>query len=160
MSNIKTILITLLFSTGMRISEVISINKNQIKNNVITIIGKGGKERIIPLLPIVHIRYNDYLQQIMSFGLIIENSIFIKKNGNPMSVRDAERIFEKVKIVCGFEHFSPHIMRHSFATALLENGANINQIQSLLGHEKLETTQKYTKVTKKSISNKLQKIGW
>ena len=153
-------LITLLFSTGMRISEAMSLKSNMLKNETITILGKGNKERIVPILSIVRDRFNEYLKELNNFGLNIKNDIFLKNNGKTMSIRDAQRIFEKIKVVCGFEHFSPHVMRHSFATSLLENGANINQIQVLLGHENLGTTQKYTKITKKSLSEKLKKVGW
>ena len=153
-------LITLLFSTGMRISEAMSLKSNMLKNETITILGKGNKERIVPILSIVRDRFNEYLKELNNCGLNIKNDIFLKNNGKTMSIRDAQRIFEKIKVVCGFEHFSPHVMRHSFATALLENGANINQIQVLLGHENLGTTQKYTKITKKSLSEKLKKVGW
>ena len=153
-------LITLLFSTGMRISEAMSLKSNMLKNETITILGKGNKERIVPILSIVRDRFNEYLKELNNFGLNIKNDIFLKNNGKTMSIRDAQRIFEKIKVVCGFEHFSPHVMRHSFATYLLENGANINQIQVLLGHENLGTTQKYTKITKKSLSEKLKKVGW
>ena len=153
-------LITLLFSTGMRISEAMSLKSNMLKNETITILGKGNKERIVPILSIVRDRFNEYLKELNNFGLNIKNDIFIKNGGKVMTILDAQRIFEKIKVVCGFEHFSPHVMRHSFATSLLENGANINQIQVLLGHENLGTTQKYTKITKKSLSEKLKKVGW
>ena len=65
-----------------------------------------------------------------------------------MSTREVDRKFQTIRINKNLQYFSPHIMRHSFATSLLENGTNIRQIQDFLGHENLATTQKYTKITK------------
>ena len=132
------------------------------QENVITILGKGNKERAIPILDIVSRYYKPYLQALVAEKIFNTNSswLFISKKQKKLSVRAVDAFFQNIKISENMQYFSPHVMRHSFATGLLENGANIRQIQELLGHEKLATTQKYTKITKKVIGEKLKNIKW
>ena len=159
------LLLTLLYSTGIRISEALQLSHQDLPASQATIIAKGQKERIIPILPIVNQRYNIYMKSLKTAGIMINNKyVFLKidskNNIKKLPIRDIERIFEQIKINRNLQAFSPHVLRHSFATSLLENGANIKQIQSLLGHKNLSTTQKYTKITEKLLSDKLDKIGW
>lgn len=154
-------IIWFLYSTGLRISEALQIKDTDFIQNEVVILGKGKKERIITILPILKQYYKRYKEELINSNIVIkDNALLIKKNGKKMSVRDIDRIFQQIKINKGLLYFSPHVMRHSFATRLLENGANIKQIQTLLGHENLSTTQKYTKITEKLLEDKLKKIKW
>ena len=159
------LLLTLLYSTGIRISEALQLSHQDLQASQATIIAKGQKERIIPILPIVNQKYHTYINALKRADIMINNKyVFLKidakNNVKKLPIRDIERIFEQIKINRNLQAFSPHVLRHSFATSLLENGANIKQIQSLLGHKNLSTTQKYTKITEKLLSAKLDKIGW
>ena len=160
------LIILLLYSTGLRISEALQLKTKDIKLTTVRITGKGSKERIVPILPITHEQLNIYIQAVKNDKLpsdITEKcieSFFVDRKGKKLTARDIERMFQHIKNYKGLNAFSPHVMRHSFATSLLENGANIQQIQELLGHENLATTQKYTKITEKKLSEKLKKIGW
>ena len=155
-------LIILLFSTGMRISEALNLRHYHMQENTITILGKGNKERIVPLLDVIKDYYENYKNELLKEKLFTTTSnwLFINKKQKKLSARSVDAFFQKIKINKNMQFFSPHVMRHSFATVLLENGANIRQIQELLGHEKLATTQKYTKITQKIIGEKLKKIDW
>ncbi len=154
-------IIVFLYSTGLRISEALQIKDADFLKNEVVILGKGKKERVITILPILKQYYKRYKEELMKSNIIVkDNALLIKKNGKHMSIRDIDRIFQQIKINKGLLYFSPHTMRHSFATRLLENGANIRQIQVLLGHENLSTTQKYTKITEKLLEDKLKKIKW
>ena len=159
------LLLTLLYSTGIRISEALQLSHQDLQASQATIIAKGQKERIIPILPIVNQKYRTYINALKRTDIMINNKyVFLKidakNNVKKLPIRDIERIFEQIKINRNLQAFSPHVLRHSFATSLLENGANIKQIQALLGHKNLSTTQKYTKITEKLLSAKLEKIGW
>lgn len=156
------LLFTILFSSGMRISEILSLKHEDFNKSEFVIFGKGGKERIIPMLDTVKLCYNFYKRQLLNINFPVENNnfIFINSKQKTLSARSVERTFQTIKINKNLQYFSPHVMRHSFASVLLENGANICQIQELLGHESLATTQKYTKITQKIISDKLKKINW
>lgn len=159
------LLLTLLYSTGIRISEALQLSHQDLQASQAIIIAKGQKERIVPILPIVNQRYQIYIDALKEENIITNNNyVFLKIDAKnhikKLPIRDIERIFEQIKINRNLQAFSPHVLRHSFATSLLENGANIKQIQSLLGHKNLSTTQKYTKITEKLLSDKLEKIGW
>ncbi len=152
----------LLFSTGMRISEALNLHHYDMEKETITFLGKGSKERIVPLLEIVKKYYKKYKNELTKEKLLSASSswLFINTKQKKLTIRAVDAIFQRIKINKNLQYFSPHVMRHSFATNMLENGANIRQIQDLLGHEKLATTQKYTKITKKIIGEKLKKINW
>jgi integrase/recombinase XerC len=146
----------------MRISEILSLKHCDFSGSEFVIFGKGRKERIVPILDTVKMCYNFYKKQLLNIDFPVENRnfVFINAKQKTLSARSVERTFQTIKINKNLQYFSPHVMRHSFASVLLENGANICQIQELLGHESLATTQKYTKITQKIINDKLKKINW
>ena len=155
------LIITTLYTTGIRISELLSLKNEDFCKDEVKIVGKGNKERIIFITPIIRQQYISYRNELKKINITTTNNIvFFKKNKKPMSIRDIGRVFQNIKINKNLQYCSPHVMRHSFATTLLSNGANIKQIQTLLGHENLATTQKYTKITEKLLEDKLKKVKW
>ncbi len=144
-------LIILIFGCGLRISEALSVIKTDIDKNqsFLKIIGKGSKERIVPILPAVKKAIDDYLS-VCPFK--IEDSIFKSVRGLPMSPRMAEKLIEKIRCYLQLpDYLTPHALRHSFATSLLNDGADLRTLQELLGHSSLSTTQLYTKVSLEQI---------
>ena len=156
------LLFILLFSSGLRISEALALKHKNFLSNEILVLGKGRKERIVPILDVIKVYYDRYKKELInnSFTVANDDFVFINAKTKQISVREVDKRFQIIRINKNLQYFSPHVMRHSFATSLLENGANIRQIQAFLGHENLATTQKYTKVTRKVISEKLKKIKW
>lgn len=140
-----TAILLLLYGCGLRIGEALSICKEDLINNQITVRGKGKKERLIPLLPQVSVAINDY---IANCPYNLDNSVlFLGAGGrrlNPDVFRANIRILKKTMGLPAYT--SPHAFRHSFATHLLSQGGDLRTIQELLGHENLSTTQKYTKI--------------
>lgn len=144
-------LIMLIFGCGLRISEALSVKKTDINKNqsFLKIIGKGSKERLVPILPAVHKAIDEYIN-ICPFK--IEDTIFKSVRGLPMSPRMAEKIIEKIRVYLQLpDYLTPHALRHSFATSLLNDGADLRTLQELLGHSSLSTTQLYTKVSLEQI---------
>ncbi len=145
------IILELMYATGVRVSELVGLNLSDVdlKNGRIRVKGKGKKERIVPIVPeIVEMiyKYIDIMNQVLVKGKFIETeALIINKLGTRMSDRSIRRIVEEYLKKAGLPlDYSPHSFRHSFATHLLENGADLRSIQDLLGHESLATTQKYT----------------
>lgn len=145
------IILELMYATGVRVSELVGLNLSDVdlKNGRIRVKGKGKKERIVPIVPeIVEMiyKYTEIMHQILVKGKFIETeALIINKLGTRMSDRSIRRIVEEYLKKAGLPlDYSPHSFRHSFATHLLENGADLRSIQDLLGHESLATTQKYT----------------
>lgn len=145
------IVLELMYATGVRVSELVGINLSDIdtQNGRIRVRGKGKKERILPIVPEVVDLINQYykvMPQIVINGKSIEtDALIINKLGTRMTDRSIRRIVETYLKKAGLPlDYSPHSFRHSFATHLLENGADLRSIQELLGHESLATTQKYT----------------
>lgn len=145
------LMLELLYGTGMRASELVNIDIYDIDldNGNIRIIGKGNKERIVPIGELHLNLLKEYLEKMN--GLIAkghskkDNSLFINKYGTRLSVRSLGIIVNKYLNIVGLPiTYSPHSFRHSFATHLLENGADLRSIQELLGHSSLATTEKYT----------------
>lgn len=141
-------LIVLIFGCGLRISEALSLKNRDIANNPesLRIIGKGNKERIVPVLPAVNVALDKYVKA-RPFGHAPEDPVFRSVRGLPMSPRMAEKVIEHVRKYLQLpDYVTPHALRHTFATALLAGGADLRSLQELLGHASLSTTQLYTKV--------------
>ena len=158
-----------LYSTGVRVSELVDLNRTDLDQNeqTLRIRGKGKKERIVPLgsHALAAIRhYLTLLEPDPRFTAVREAAVsdpsvalFVNKNGGRLSARSVRRKLDKYLSQCGLDpSISPHTLRHSFATHLLENGADLRSVQELLGHQSLSTTQIYTHVSSMRIRNAYQ----
>ena len=149
-------MLELLYSTGIRITELVELKLNNIDFNdeLIRVMGKGSKERIIPIGEITKKYLDLYINKYRNFILNTKSSeyLFVNYNGNRMS---RQGFFKILKKLCNTNHISkeisPHILRHSFATHLLNNGADLRIIQELLGHENISTTEIYSHISKEKI---------
>lgn len=145
------LLVEMLYATGCRVSELINIRKNDIdfQNKTIRIMGKGKKERIV--------YYGDYaeiyLQKYLASNYSQNNKyLFLNDKHAKMNVQDVEAIIRKLVSDLSLKtHVTPHTLRHTFATHLLNNGADIKTVQELLGHSSLNTTGIYTHVSNDRI---------
>ncbi|MCR5194524.1 MAG: tyrosine recombinase XerC [Alphaproteobacteria bacterium] len=148
-------LVTLLFGCGLRISEALSLTNADVAGEpeVLRIVGKGNKERMVPVLPAVNNAIKKYVE-IRPFGNASNDNLFRSVRGLPMSSRMAEKVIEKLRYYLQLpDYVTPHALRHTFATALLSDGADLRSLQELLGHSSLSTTQLYTKVNTAEIMN-------
>ncbi len=147
-------LLELLYATGARVSELVSLDREDIQSsdgeiNKIRLMGKGRKERIVPLGKFAQHALNQYLTLIRP-NLVkgSERGLFLNSRGTRLSRQSAWRIvLENAKRANIENRISPHALRHSFATHLLDGGADIRVVQELLGHSSVTTTQIYTLVT-------------
>jgi len=140
------LILELLFSTGLRVSELQALNVADInlERDEIPVRGKGGKVRVVFLSESAHQILSAYLKMIPESDALILNKI----DGDRLTVRSIERIVAKYAKEAGItKNVSPHTLRHTFATDLLINGADLRSVQSLLGHANVSTTQIYTHVT-------------
>jgi len=140
------LILELLFSTGLRVSELAKLDVADINldRDEIPVRGKGGKVRVVFLSDSAHRILEIYLHLIGNSEALITN----KLGSERLTVRSIERIVAKYAKIAGIsKHVSPHTLRHSFATDLLINGADLRSVQSLLGHSNISTTQIYTHVT-------------
>ena len=145
-------LLYLLYGCGLRINEALSITKNHLADKQsLTIIGKGNKERLIPVLEIVSRSLEDYLKE-LPYKISNNQLIFVGDRGAPLKASAFQRDLKKARINLGLPTTTtPHALRHSFATHLLKNGGDLRIIQELLGHSSLSTTQIYTEVDDVSL---------
>ncbi len=146
-------ILELLYSSGLRVSELTSLNISSLRFNAdggsITVRGKGGKERVVVFGIVARKAVEEYLQMrsaCVAPGRIPENdTLFLNRLGTRLTPRSVERMIEHYARTLGFPSgVTPHTLRHSFASHLLANGADLRVIQELLGHSSLSTTQKYT----------------
>ncbi|MBQ7585177.1 MAG: tyrosine recombinase XerC [Desulfovibrionaceae bacterium] len=138
----------LLYGSGLRISEALGLEVQDIQGqNCIKVMGKGSKERIVPLSDRSKERLKEWL---LVRGEVVqsrEQALFVGARGKRLDRREAQRIIHKLCTKAGLDfEVSPHSLRHSFATHLLGNGADLRSVQELLGHSRLSTTQIYTQV--------------
>lgn len=136
----------LLYSSGLRVSELVGINLNDIdlKNLTVKVLGKGNKERIVPIGSKAAQALDQYLRERpgMNPG---GDHLFVNTRGDRLNVRSVDRIIRKYALLAGIpKNVSPHVLRHTFATHLLGGGADLRAIQEMLGHKSLSTTQRYT----------------
>ena len=141
----------LFYSTGMRLSELINLNINSLdaKNHLIKVFGKGSKERLIPFGKRAKFSIENYLK-IRGLSLnsrLNETPLFVNNNEKRISERTVQRrIGNYIKMIAEGKSLGPHILRHSFATHLVDRGADIRAVGDLLGHASLSSTQIYTHV--------------
>lgn len=147
-------ILEVMYATGARISEVINLELNQIdfEECIIRVVGKGKKERIIPLDDVAIDALDNYINNYRPFLIKNEtcNYVFLNKNGEKISRQMIFKILKNLANKAGItKEISPHTLRHSFASNLLNNGADLRVIQELLGHENLETTEIYSHLQNK-----------
>jgi integrase/recombinase XerC len=153
-------ILELLYATGMRVSELVQLNLRDIDfgNKLLRVLGKRRKERIVPFGEPAAKALRDYLTVREKF---LMNAPATKRDAQPlilnyqgtrMTTRSVGRLVEKyIKLCAGLHDISPHALRHSFATHLLDSGADLRDIQALLGHARLSTTQVYTHVSMEKL---------
>lgn len=141
----------LMYSSGMRVGELLSLNVSQVNNDEIRIIGKGNKERIV----LVGSKAREALDLYLKFGRASflknnteENALFLGSTGKRLISSTVWRMINLyIDKLCFSKHISPHSIRHSFATHMLNNGADLRSVQQLLGHKSIVTTEIYTHVS-------------
>lgn len=142
-----------LYSCGIRVSELAGLNTGDVdvRQSMVRVLGKGAKERIVPIGDSALRAINHYRQVLANDGGISEDHdgpLFLNKNKGRLSARSVARILDNLVKACGLlTPVSPHTLRHTFATHMLDAGADLRVVQELLGHKSLSTTQKYTHVS-------------
>ena len=160
-------ILEMLFSTGLRVSELCSLNRDiDLGQDELTIRGKGEKVRLV----FISSRAKDAIKHYLGLRKDMEEALFLPtgpraeadlRNGFPLrlTTRSVERIIKKMAIKAGItKKVTPHVIRHSFATDLLGNGADIRSVQTLLGHANITTTQIYTHVTDQQLKDVYKKF--
>jgi len=138
------LIIEILYSTGIRRDELINLKFEDIyfEQGLIKVLGKRNKERLVPILPNLLSKIKNY-----SSNNSINNYLFKSKNGKKISPSTIYRIVKKYfRQISSKNKISPHVLRHSFATHMINNGADINSVKEILGHSSLASTQIYTKI--------------
>ncbi len=144
-------ILELLYASGLRVSELVNlkISDLNLEEMIVKVQGKGRKERVVPM----GTKARDVLQRYLNLRFAFTSEagpnepVFVNKYGKKISVRSVERMLEKYLRLSGInKNVTPHVLRHTFATHLLNAGADMRGIQELLGHSSLSTTQKYTHV--------------
>ncbi|UWG98508.1 tyrosine recombinase XerC [Dehalobacter sp. DCM] len=144
------LIVELLYGSGLRVSELVSLNIMDVAigDCLIKVRGKGKKERIVPLTePAVAI-----LRQYLSQRRDQEEALILNYQNTRLTARSVRRVLEKIEKEAKVnQHIHPHMLRHTFATHLLEGGADLRSVQELLGHKKLSSTQIYTHLTREKL---------
>ncbi len=145
-------LFVLLYGCGLRINEALSLNINDLpRDGFIRVLGKGRKEREVPVLKGVEKALKAYLAE-CPFPQTKDRAVFVGEKGARLNQGVAQRVLRNMRGVLNLpETATPHALRHSYATHLLQNGANLREIQELLGHASLSTTQRYTEVNAEEL---------
>ena len=149
-------MLELLYATGIRVSELVSLNLDNVnlKMGFLKCDGKGNKERIVPLGSVAIKSLQEYLQngRLKLLKQRDEKALFINQHGKRLTRQGFWKILKKYALRTGINaEITPHTLRHSFATHLLENGADLRSVQEMLGHADISTTQIYTQITRKKI---------
>ncbi|MHB8231813.1 MAG: tyrosine-type recombinase/integrase [bacterium] len=149
------LILEFLYGSGLRVSELTAVKKADVETSggYVRVFGKGSKQRIVPLTETTVDKIKIWLKYLSIIGLKPEEGyIIINKKGAHLTRRTVHRIVKESMIITGqFKNISPHSLRHSFATNLLDNGADLRSIQDMLGHSNLATTEKYTHLSIKKL---------
>jgi integrase/recombinase XerC len=141
----------LLYGAGLRVSELVGLDLADISRDSLRVRGKGNKERMVPLVRKARAALDAYLArrgELRPAG----GAVFVNRRGGRLTARSVARHLEKYALIAGARrHVHPHALRHSFATHLLDMGADLRGIQELLGHASLSTTQRYTHVSSERL---------
>ena len=140
-------LFVLLYGCGLRINEALSLDiEHMPRDGFLRVKGKGNKERQVPTLEIVERTLKEYLEE-CPYPSDSNRALFLGARGKRLNQGIAQKSLRQIRVALGLpETATPHALRHSFATHLLQNGANLREIQELLGHASLSTTQRYTEL--------------
>jgi len=150
-----SMIIDILYSTGLRRAELINLKKSDVyfDDQVIKVLGKRNKERLVPMLPGLVKKLKLYSRNLEEDSFLLQS-----KNGNKISPSTIYRVVNKyLRSISTKTKISPHVLRHTFATHILNNGADINSIKEILGHKSLASTQIYTKIKIPTIVNDYMK---
>ncbi len=155
-------MLELMYATGLRVSELVNLKVYDVnlEEAIVKTMGKGSKERIIPIgdyaLNALKIYINEYRSSL--FKREVNDYLFLNNHGKPMTRQGFFKIIKKLASEQGItKEFSPHTLRHSFATHLLSHGADLRIIQELLGHSDVSTTQIYTHVSNEELEDTFKK---
>ena len=147
----------LLYGCGLRISEALSLSVKQAEENPLVITGKGGKTRLVPIMPAAVEAITNY-RKLAPMPLLASQALFRGAKGGPLSPRIIQLLVERLRGALNLpDSATPHALRHSFASHLLDNGADLRVIQDLLGHASLSSTQIYTEVNRKHLLEQYSK---
>ena len=158
-------ILELLYASGLRVSELVGLDASDLdhRERLVRVLGKGGKERIVPFGGFASEALDAYMSERKRKQKVMPDSagnlpLFINLRGTRLGVRSVERLLECYRqFLKPGRQVTPHTLRHSFATHLLENGADLRSIQELLGHSNLSTTQKYTHVSLRHLRQEYDK---
>ncbi|GAB6154491.1 tyrosine recombinase XerC [Desulfosporosinus burensis] len=144
------VILELLYGSGLRVSELIGLNRENLDldSGLIRVLGKGSKERVVPVTNYARQAIEGYL----GMRKDQQRALLLNYQGSRLSDRSVRRILDKLVAKVSLEqHVNPHMLRHSFATHLLDGGADLRSVQELLGHQKLSSTQIYTHLTRERL---------
>lgn len=149
-------MLEVLYGCGLRVSELCGLDVREVylDEEVVRVLGKGGKERVVPLLGSAREAMGDYLARwrprLLRAGRA-EGAVFLNQRGGRLTRQTVFMVCERYGRMAGIEGLHPHTLRHSFATALLEGGADLRVVQELLGHASISTTQVYSHVDRTHV---------
>lgn len=148
------VILEILYATGIRVSELVDLNISDVDLNmcVLKVMGKGSKERIVPFGEFCKQSIEDYLNHFQPIQNVTHGKLIVNLKGEPVTARGVRYILnEIVKRTAGVSSIHPHKLRHTFATHMLDAGADLRTVQSLLGHVNLSTTSRYTHVSNQRL---------
>ena len=140
-------IVELIYSSGLRVSEAVNVNLNDFEEsgNFLRVLGKGAKTRLVPVGRFAQLAIDKWIKERKKISTIDE-ALFVNLRGGRISTRSIQERIKTLALMQGLPPVNPHMLRHSFATHLLESSGDLRSIQELLGHSSLSTTQIYTRL--------------